>query len=224
MMNNNFSNPYMSNPYMTNPYMPTSYGNPQNRINMLEQQKRDIDNQISMLQSQQQTPMNQPLTINNNIVPNNQTQDQNKYDFKGVFLDDEDKIKDLYDSTLPIIIMSSKDSTFRIKNLDGTITKYRFEEIKEDENKNGENINSEEINVLKKKVEEQGIALNQIVSLLQANYQQNGINNQTNINNAQIVKNEPNNDTSTVVEKPKKVSTPISTNTTKTTSSRKGAK
>jgi hypothetical protein len=188
---NNAYNPY-GNPYMQNAYS-VPYGNPQNRISMLEQQKRDIENQISFLQNQGQTPMNQPLTINNNIVPNNQTQDQNKYDFKGVFLDDEDKIKDLYDSTLPIIIMSAKDSTFRIKNIDGTVTKYKFEEVKEEQTKNENNeVNNQEIENLKVQVQEQQIALNKIVGLLQANYQNNQVvenatQNVDNVKNAEIV-------------------------------------
>lgn len=188
---NNAYNPY-GNPYMQNAYS-TPYGSPQNRISMLEQQKRDIENQISFLQNQGQTPMNQPLTINNNIVPNSQTQDQNKYDFKGVFLDDEDKIKDLYDSTLPIIIMSAKDSTFRIKNIDGTVTKYKFEEVKEEQTKNENNeVNNQEIENLKAQVQEQQIALNKIVGLLQANYQNNQVvenatQNVDNVKNAEIV-------------------------------------
>lgn len=185
MMNNNFANPYMTNPYMNNPYTtPMAYGSNQNRLSMLEQQKRDIENQISMLQNQQSQ---MPLTINNNIVPNNNSggmQQNATYDFNGKFIKSEDELKETFNNNLPIILMSSEDSKFYIKNLDGTITKYRFEEIKQDEEeKKNSNIEVEE---LKKQVNQQGIYLNQIIAMLQANNQQNNVNNTPNKNASQI--------------------------------------
>jgi hypothetical protein len=88
--------------------------------------------------------------------------------------------------------MSSEDSKFYIKNLDGSITKYKFEEIAE-ENENGEKENEKdfkEFENLKQQVKEQQIALNKIVGLLQASFQPDGINNQVIENNAQNVQNE----------------------------------
>lgn len=185
MMNNNFANPYMTNPYMNNPYAtPMAYGSNQNRLSMLEQQKRDIENQISMLQNQQSQ---MPLTINNNIVPNNNSggmQQNATYDFNGKFIKSEDELKETFNNNLPIILMSSEDSKFYIKNLDGTVTKYRFEEIKQDEEeKKNSNVEVEE---LKKQVNQQGIYLNQIIAMLQANNQQNNVNNTPSKNVSQI--------------------------------------
>lgn len=192
MMNNNFSNPYLQNPYMNNAYFPQPYGSSQNRIAMLEQQKHDIENQISALQSQQGQSNLPPININNQISPNGNTQPQGNFDFNGRFIKNESEIKDVFNNNLPIILMSSEDSKFYIKNLDGSITKYKFEEIAE-ENENGEKENEKdfkEFENLKQQVKEQQIALNKIVGLLQASFQPDGINNQVIENNAQNVQNE----------------------------------
>jgi hypothetical protein len=191
-MNNNFSNPYLQNPYMNNAYFPQPYGSSQNRIAMLEQQKHDIENQISALQSQQGQSNLPPININNQISPNGNTQPQGNFDFNGRFIKNESEIKDVFNNNLPIILMSSEDSKFYIKNLDGSITKYKFEEIAE-ENENGEKENEKdfkEFENLKQQVKEQQIALNKIVGLLQASFQPDGINNQVIENNAQNVQNE----------------------------------
>lgn len=196
MMNNAFNNPYMNsmpNPYISNTYMPSSYS-PQGRIQALEQQKRDIDSQISMLQSQtNQSPLPQ-ININNqipttptsqqNVNPMGMNQGQQQFDFSGKFIKNESELEETFNNNLPVILMSSEDNKFYIKNMDGSITKYKFEELKEDPKQSVET-NNQEVQMLRKQVEEQGIALSQILAYMQGVNQQSSINNQPIQNNAQ---------------------------------------
>lgn len=188
MMNNGFNpNPYMPPMYNTGTYIPQAYGNPQSRIQSLEQQKRDIDNQISMLQQQQTNQGQLPqININNQIpttpqpqqstMPMGGIQGQQQFDFKGKFFSDKKMLDEVMQENVPFIFMSSTSNEFYIKNVDGTTTKYKFEEVNDEEEVDIQS--SEEVKALKKQVEQQQMALNQLLAYVQGNSNRVGFNNQ----------------------------------------------
>ena len=181
-MNNGFpSNPYMTNPYNNMSYMPSPYGSPQSRIQSLEQQKRDIDNQISMLQSQVGQPNLPPININNQIAPNpqqaNADSQMNSFDFNGRFIKNEDELKQNLNNTLPVMFMSSDENKFYIRNMDGTISKYKFEEYSDEPD---EKMESDTVSELKRRLDSQETALNRILGYLQGFSGNSGINMPTN--------------------------------------------
>lgn len=95
------------------------YNNPlQSRLDALMNQRAMIDQQM---QSINQMP---PININNQInqpIPN--------FDFNGKWITSEKEIDGFFNSSLPMLLMDSENPIFYIKNTDGTVKKFRFEEI-----------------------------------------------------------------------------------------------
>lgn len=120
---NNFNNPY-NNPYMMNVWQ-TPYQNPlQNEINRLNQRKQEIDAQLNMLQNQnQQTPVIQ----NFQLAP--QQQGNQSFDFNGSFVEKEEDVNAINNQTnKPLFLMNKNKNEFYIKNTDGTIQSFSFEQ------------------------------------------------------------------------------------------------
>ena len=120
---NNFNNPY-NNPYMINMWQ-TPYTNPlQNEINRLNQRKQEIDAQLNMLQNQnQQTPVIQ----NFQLAP--QQQGNQSFDFNGSFVEKEEDVNAINNQTnKPLFLMNKNKNEFYIKNPDGTIQSFSFEQ------------------------------------------------------------------------------------------------
>ena len=120
---NNFNNPY-NNPYMMNMWQ-TPYTNPlQNEINRLNQRKQEIDAQLNMLQNQnQQTPVIQ----NFQLAP--QQQGNQSFDFNGSFVEKEEDVNAINNQTnKPLFLMNKNKNEFYIKNPDGTVQSFSFEQ------------------------------------------------------------------------------------------------
>lgn len=121
------------------------YNNPiQNRVDYLTQQKEMIDSQIKSMQ-QINVP---PININNQITPNN-TQ-TGTFDFNGKWIDNEEQAKSMVVSTTPLLLFDNNNPIFYIKNTDGTIKKFQFEEI---ENKPQPNMLEDKVNALEGKID-----------------------------------------------------------------------
>lgn len=120
---NNFNNPY-NNPYMMNMWQ-TPYTNPlQNEINRLNQRKQEIDAQLNMLQNQnQQTPVIQ----NFQLAP--QQQGNQSFDFNGSFVEKEEDVNAINNQTnKPLFLMNKNKNEFYIKNPDGNVQSFSFEQ------------------------------------------------------------------------------------------------
>lgn len=95
----------------------------QSRIDYLTQQRNMIDSQLQSMQ-QMAVP---PININNQITPavsNNET-----YDFNGKWVDNEEQIKSISHGSTPLLLFDNNNPIFYIKNTDGTIKKFQFEEV-----------------------------------------------------------------------------------------------
>lgn len=174
-------NPYMNNNPYNNYNMYNPYNNPvQNRINTLNQQKQDIEAQINMLQGQtQQTPIVQNFQLN----PQNQN-----YDFNGSFIEKEEDAKNFNISdNKPLFLMNKNKNEFYIKNVDGTVQTFSFEQVIENNNANS---NSETIapNEDLKEVKESITSILAILDVMNQNFNgmaqilgnmQNDVQNQT---------------------------------------------
>lgn len=100
----------------------------QARYDMLNRQKQEIDNQMSMLQGQMtQTPINQTFQIASPQPQQNNTQ----FDFNGKVANGLEEAKKVTCESLPVIIMDSKEPKFYMRNLDGSFKTFRFEECEE---------------------------------------------------------------------------------------------
>lgn len=179
---NNF-NPYMNNGMMGNMYQP--FNPMQSRLNSLNQQKQELENQINMLQSQMpQTPIVQ----NFQLTP----QGQQNFDFNGSFVEKEEDVNNIKnDTTKPLFLMNKNKNEFYIKNPDGTVQIFNFEQKEQFEKmtlKNNDNLENQDI----KKMNDDIIAIFGVLNTLQGNFDklvQIIANSQ---NNAKIEENEQN--------------------------------
>lgn len=94
------------------------------------QQKNMIEQQMNTL-SQYNVP---PININNQVTP----QPQSNFDFNGKWVDNEEQAKQLASADKPLILFDNNNPYFFMKNTDGTLKKYKFEEVVEKQKSNVE--------------------------------------------------------------------------------------
>lgn len=148
----NYINPY--NPYMAN-FM-------QNRMESLQRQRADIDNQISMMNQQmgQQPPIQQTFITN----PQPQEQQGMQFDFKGKWVASEQEARSI-SNNIPLLLLDENDSKFYMKDAQGGLRAFKFEEIFETDSKENQN---EEIQLLKQQLAQQNQAIQAILATLQS--------------------------------------------------------
>ena len=159
-MANNYFNPY-------NPYMPNFI---QTRIDGLQRQKADLDNQINMLnqqmQPQQQAPIQQTF-INGQPAQQVSTQQDQNFDFKGKWVANKEEAKNIANNNLPLILLDGSESKFYMKDSQGTLRTFKFEEVFEKENESS--TQNEEIALIKNQMEQQNKAIQAILATLSKN-------------------------------------------------------
>ncbi len=133
----------------------------QSRIDMLNQQKQSIEQQINSLQQYTGIP---PININNNMQQPYQAPQQ--FDFNGKFVNNEQEAKGIANNTLPLILFDQSNPIFYMKNVDGSLKKFKFEEVPFTEESQS---NTNKINELEAK-------MNMILDALSNPKQQDNIN------------------------------------------------
>lgn len=98
----------------------------QSRMDSLMQQRQMIDQQLQSLQQMGNVP---PVTINNNMTPQQQGVNGMNFDFNGKWVDNEEQAKRIMTTNLPLIAFDNNNPIFYMKGSDGNFRKYRFEEI-----------------------------------------------------------------------------------------------
>lgn len=108
-------------------YNYSGYNPAQSRIDMLNQQKQMLDNQIQSLQQMSGIP---PIHINNNMgTPQN---NQSNYDGNFKWVDGEEQAKQIANNNLPLILFDNNSPMFYMKNINGSFKKFKFQEVIEE--------------------------------------------------------------------------------------------
>ena len=100
------------------------YNPMQSRMDALMQQKNMIEQQMQALQQYANIP---PININNQIAPNQ----PNTGDFSGVWVDGVEQAKAMSNG-VPTIYFERNNAIFYMKNNDGSLRKFKFEEVFEE--------------------------------------------------------------------------------------------
>lgn len=137
--------------------MYNSYNPMQSRMDNLLQQRAMIEQQLQNLQQYANIP---PININNQVTP----QAQNNFDFNGKWVDNEEQAKQIANDNKPLILFDNNNPYFYMKNTDGTLKKFKFEELKEEQNNNDDRLD---------KLEEK---LNTLINSLSTNKSQEYVN------------------------------------------------
>lgn len=155
-----------------------SYSNTpiQNRIDYLTQQKNMIESQIQSMQ-QMNVP---PININNQITPSGPSEN---YDFNGKWVDNEEQAKVMVASSNPLLLFDNNNPIFYIKSTDGSIKKFKFEEVNE----------ADQVNPLEEKVNNLEIKLDSILNAIQGQNQETDVIVPNDIETPRVEEKQPKN-------------------------------